>query len=115
VSHSHDVEGTSWVDTIKEELVAERIAIDSSTPKSSATSRIGDPTSRRVMEEVLAKEKKEKKREKEEEHAEEIKRLIDPVSRAEKPNEPSKTNPHGDQPSQLLRITRSTGGVFEPA
>ena len=54
-SHSEYVEGTSIVDMIKEDLVAERIAIESY----SEIIRFfgdGDPTSRRLMEEILAKE-----------------------------------------------------------
>jgi bacterioferritin len=78
-SHSQYVEGTSLVDMIKEDLVAERIAIDSYNEIIRYLAD-NDPTSRRVMEEVLAKE---------EEHAEDMKTLIDQISRAEKQNEPS--------------------------
>ena len=54
-SHSEYVEGESIIDMIKEDLVAERIAIESY----SEIIRFfgdGDPTSRRLMEEILAKE-----------------------------------------------------------
>ena len=66
-SHSQYVEGTSLVDMIREDLVAERIAIDT---YSEIIRYLGDndPTSRRVMEEILGKE---------EEHAEELKNLIE--------------------------------------
>jgi len=73
-SHSQYVEGTSLVDMIREDLVAERIAIES---YSEIIRYLGekDPTSRRVMEEVLAKE---------EEHADDLKNLIESVAEAEK-------------------------------
>src|SRR5437016_9616 len=66
-SHSEYVEGTTLVDMIREDLVAERIAIDS---YNEIIRYIGnyDPTSRRVMEEILAKE---------EEHADDLLTLID--------------------------------------
>jgi bacterioferritin len=72
-SHSQYVEGTSLVDMIREDLIAERIAIES---YSEIIRYLGDndPTSRRVMEEILAKE---------EEHAEDMKTLIESVGRAE--------------------------------
>ncbi len=65
-SHSEYVEGTSLVDMIKEDLVAERIAIDS---YSEMVRFFGDrdPTSRRLMEEILAKE---------EEHANDLAELL---------------------------------------
>lgn len=70
-SHSEYVEGTSLVDMIKEDLVAERIAIDS---YNEMIQYIGekDPTSRRLLEDILAKE---------EEHADELANLL--ASRAE--------------------------------
>jgi len=73
-SHSQYVEGTGLVDMIREDLVAERIAIDS---YGEIIRYLGekDPTSRRVMEEVLAKE---------EEHADDLKNLIENVAEAEK-------------------------------
>jgi bacterioferritin len=73
-SHSQYVEGDSLVEMIKEDLVAERIAIES---YSEIIRYLGDkdPTSRRVMEEVLGKE---------EEHAEEMKTLLDTISQEEK-------------------------------
>jgi bacterioferritin len=54
-SHSEYVEGTTLIDMIKENLIAERIAIESYTE---IVRFFGDkdPTSRRMMEEILAKE-----------------------------------------------------------
>lgn len=72
-SHSEYKEGDSLVDMIREDLVAERIAIES---YSEIIRYLGDNdvTSRRVMEEILAKE---------EEHAEDMRSLIQAVSKAE--------------------------------
>ncbi|HZP87233.1 MAG TPA: ferritin-like domain-containing protein [Burkholderiales bacterium] len=65
-SHAEYVEGDSLRDMIKEDLVAERIAIESYRD---IVQYLGDkdPTTRRLMEEVLAKE---------EEHAEDLLSLI---------------------------------------
>jgi bacterioferritin len=70
-SHSEYVEGDSLVDMIKEDLVAERIAVES---YSEIIRYLGDkdPTSRRLMEEILAKE---------EEHAEDLKTLIEQIGK----------------------------------
>ncbi len=66
-SHSEYKEGETLVDMIKEDLVAERVAIES---YSEIIRYFGhnDPTSRRLMEEILAKE---------EEHAEDMRSLIE--------------------------------------
>ena len=66
-SHSEYVEGHDLVAMIQEDLVAERIAIES---YAEMIHYIGDddPTTRRVLEEILAKE---------EEHAEELLTLIE--------------------------------------
>jgi bacterioferritin len=66
-SHSEYVEGKSLVEMIREDLVAERIAIES---YSEIIRYLGDrdPTSRRLMEEILAKE---------EEHADDMRTLIE--------------------------------------
>jgi len=71
-SHSEYVEGEKLTDMIKEDLVAERIAIES---YSEIIRYLGDndPTSRRLMEEILAKE---------EEHAEDMLTLIQRVGQA---------------------------------
>jgi bacterioferritin len=65
-SHSEYVEGDSLIEMIKEDLVAERIAIDSYR---AMIQYIGDkdPTTRRVLEEILAKE---------EEHADDMSTLL---------------------------------------
>jgi bacterioferritin len=65
-SHAEYVEGGSLIDMIKEDLVAERIAIDS---YAEMIRYIGDkdPTSRRVLEGILAVE---------EEHADELADLL---------------------------------------
>lgn len=66
-SHSEYVAGDDLVEMIREDLVAERIAIESYTE---IVRWFGerDPTSRRLMEEILAKE---------EEHAEELQTLLE--------------------------------------
>jgi bacterioferritin len=65
-SHSQYVEGKGLVDMIKEDLVAERIAIDS---YGEMIRYIGDkdPTTRRLLEDILANE---------EEHADELSNLL---------------------------------------
>ena len=71
-SHSEYVEGETLVDMIREDLVAERIAIDSYSEIIRYFSG-NDPTSRRLMEEILAKE---------EEHAEDMRSLIERLGKA---------------------------------
>jgi bacterioferritin len=73
-SHSQYVEGNTLLEMIKEDLIAERIAIES---YSEIIRYLGDndPTSRRLMEEILANE---------EEHAEEMKTLLDSLGPDEK-------------------------------
>ncbi|MCC7346630.1 MAG: hypothetical protein IT538_04460 [Variibacter sp.] len=70
-SHAEFVEGTTLVEMIKEDLVAERIAIES---YGEIIRYLGDkdPTSRRLMEEILAAE---------EEHAEDLKTLIEQLGK----------------------------------
>jgi len=65
-SHSQYTEGTSLEDMIKEDLVAERIAIDSYRQMIAFIDG-DDPTTRRLLEEVTAKE---------EEHAEDLATLL---------------------------------------
>ena len=65
-SHAEYVEGDSLEDMIKEDLVAERIAIDSYSEMIRFFGN-GDPTSRRMLEEILAKE---------EEHANDLADLL---------------------------------------
>lgn len=71
-SHSEYVEGNTLTEMIREDLVAERVAIES---YSEIIRFLGDrdPTSRRMMEEILAKE---------EEHAEDMHTLIERVGKA---------------------------------
>jgi bacterioferritin len=65
-SHAEYVEGTTLLDMIKEDLVAERIAIDSYRDMINYFGN-DDPTSRRMMEEILAVE---------EEHADDLVNLL---------------------------------------
>ena len=66
-SHSEYVEGTSLIDMIKEDLVAERIAIDSYRETINYLGN-DDPTTRRMMEGILAME---------EEHADDLVSLLE--------------------------------------
>jgi bacterioferritin len=66
-SHAEYVEGESLTDMIKEDLVAERIAIDSYREMITYFGN-DDPTSRRMMEEILAVE---------EEHADDLVSLLE--------------------------------------
>ena len=69
-SHAEYVEGTSLTDMIEEDLVAERIAIDSYREMITYFGS-DDPTSRRLMEEILAVE---------EEHADDLVNLLEKMS-----------------------------------
>lgn len=66
-SHAEYVEGTSLTDMIREDLVAERIAIDSYREMINYFGN-DDPTSRRLMEQILAVE---------EEHADDLVSLLE--------------------------------------
>ena len=79
-SHSDYVEGDDLVDMIKENLVAERIAIDSYRE---IVAYLGnaDTTTRRIMEEILAVE---------EEHAEDMNTLLEELGKKGEPAKPSK-------------------------
>jgi bacterioferritin len=70
-SHSEYVEGKDLVDMMREDLVAERVAIESYRE---IVRYLGndDPTTRKLMEEILAKE---------EEHAEDLSSLLADVKR----------------------------------
>ena len=68
-SHAEYEEGTSLVDMIKEDLVAERIAIDSYREMITYFGN-DDPTSRRMMEGILAME---------EEHADDLVTLLEKI------------------------------------
>jgi bacterioferritin len=73
-SHSQYVEGTSLLDMVREDLVAERIAVES---YNEIIRYLGtdDPTTRIAMETILAKE---------EEHADDMKKLLDTLSKDER-------------------------------
>jgi bacterioferritin len=78
-SHAQYAEGNSLIDMIKEDLIAERIAIESYMEMIRYFGD-NDPTSRRLMEEVL---------EQEEEHADDMSTLLETLD----PREP--TSPSG--------------------
>ncbi|HMM67096.1 MAG TPA: DUF892 family protein [Dokdonella sp.] len=77
-SHSEYVEGDDLVDMIKENLVAERIAIDSYR-EIVAWLGNADTTTRRIMEEILAVE---------EEHAEDMSTLLEELGKKGEPAKP---------------------------
>jgi bacterioferritin len=70
-SHSEYKEGTSLIDMIREDLVAERVAIDS---YSEMIRYVGDddPTTRRMLEQILAAE---------EQHADDMKTLLETIGK----------------------------------
>jgi len=70
-SHAEYVEGTDLIDMIKEDLVAERIAIDSYREMINYVAN-DDPTTRRMLEGILAME---------EEHAEDLVSLLETMSK----------------------------------
>jgi bacterioferritin len=69
-SHAEYVEGTTLIEMIQEDLVAERIAIDSYREMISYLGN-DDPTSRRMLEEILAVE---------EEHADDLVNLLETIN-----------------------------------
>lgn len=73
-SHSEYVEGGDLVEMIRENLVAERIAIESYLEMIRFVGE-GDPTTRRMLEEVLGNE---------EEHADELKTLLEQLGEPRK-------------------------------
>ena len=79
-SHSDYVEGDDVADMLKEDLVAERIAIDSYREIIQFLGN-DDPTTRRMMEEILANE---------EEHAEDLSTLLENLGRKGEPAKPGK-------------------------
>lgn len=87
-SHSDYVEGDDLVDMIKENLVAERIAIDSYRE---IVAYLGnaDTTTRRIMEEILAVE---------EEHAEDMNSLLEELGKKGEPAKPAnRQEPNGKE------------------
>ena len=85
-SHSEYVEGKDLVEMIQEDLVAERIAIDSYRE---IIQYLGndDPTTRRMMEEILAVE---------EEHAEDLSTMLEHLGKTHEPAAEAKS---GGKPS----------------
>jgi bacterioferritin len=73
-SHSQYVEGKNLLDMVREDLVAERIAVES---YNEIIRYLGDddPTTRIAMEKILSKE---------EEHADDMKKLLDTLSKDER-------------------------------
>jgi len=73
-SHSQYIEGTSLLDMVREDLVAERIAVES---YNEIIRYLGndDPTTRRMIEKIMAKE---------EEHADDMKKLLETLSESER-------------------------------
>jgi len=80
-SHSEYVEGEDLVDMIKEDLVAERIAIESYSEMIRYIGD-GDPTTRRMMEGILAME---------EEHAEDLATMLAELGHKGEPAKPRPT------------------------
>jgi bacterioferritin len=80
-SHSEYVEGDDLVEMLEEDLVAERIAIES---YGEIVRFLGDndPTTRRLFEQILAKE---------EEHAEDLSSLLQGLSRKPRELQPAKS------------------------
>lgn len=74
-SHSEYVEGEDLVDMLREDLVAERIAVESYTEMIRYVGE-GDPTTRRMLEDILANE---------EEHADELRTLLESLGRDGRP------------------------------
>jgi bacterioferritin len=83
-SHADYVEGENIVDMIKEDLVAERIAIDSYREMIHYVGT-DDPTTRRVLEGILAME---------EEHAEDMNTLLEQLGKKGEPAPPAPDKPH---------------------
>jgi bacterioferritin len=81
-SHSEYVEGESLVEMIREDLIAERIAVESYSEIIRYLAD-NDPTSRRMMESILAKE---------EEHAEEMKTLLETIAKQERQEDRTKAS-----------------------
>jgi bacterioferritin len=78
-SHSEYVQGDSLVEMIQENLIAERIAIESYREIVQFLGN-ADPTTRRMMEEILAVE---------EEHAEDMKTLLEELGKKGEPARPA--------------------------
>jgi len=79
-SHSEYAEGKTLLDMVREDLVAERIAVES---YSEIIRYLGsdDPTTRRMLETIMAKE---------EEHADDMKKLLENLSEKPRPEKSGK-------------------------
>jgi bacterioferritin len=79
-SHSEYAEGKTLLDMVREDLVAERIAVESYTE---IIRYLGedDPTTRRMIEKIMAKE---------EEHADDMKKILDNLSEKIRPEKSGK-------------------------
>lgn len=73
-SHAQYVEGTSLLDMVREDLIAERVAIESYNEIIRYLGK-DDPTTRIAMEKIMAKE---------EEHADDMKKLLETLSKDER-------------------------------
>jgi bacterioferritin len=78
-SHSEYVEGNTLAEMVREDLVAERVAIESYTEMIRFIGD-GDPTTRRMLEGILAVE---------EEHAEELASMLDTLGEAREGADPT--------------------------
>ena len=81
-SHAQYAEGTTLLDMIKEDLIAERIAIESYGEMIRFFGD-GDPTSRRMLEKILAVE---------EEHAEDMSSLLENLGPRTQPKNPGEVH-----------------------
>jgi bacterioferritin len=99
-SHADYVEGEDIVDMIKEDLVAERIAIDSYREMINYVGA-DDPTTRRVLEGILAME---------EEHAEDMNTLLEQLGKKGEPAKPSPARRDGRQPARPAAPVKGAGG-----
>jgi bacterioferritin len=78
-SHSEYVEGNTLAEMVKEDLIAERVAIESYTEMIRFIGD-GDPTTRRMLEGILAIE---------EEHAEELASMLDTLAEQRRGADPT--------------------------
>ena len=81
-SHAQYAEGTTLLDMIKEDLIAERIAIESYSEMIRFFGD-GDPTSRRMLEKILAVE---------EEHADDMASLLENLGPRTQPKNPGEVH-----------------------
>ena len=81
-SHAQYAEGTTLLDMIKEDLIAERIAIESYSEMIRFFGD-GDPTSRRMLEKILAVE---------EEHADDMSSLLENLGPRTQPKNPGEVH-----------------------